>query len=71
MARGDIHNFERYADTPFIDWEEHQHVGNNDTQPGFKYTYAPPMAYKSFPSLTNNYTYHCLAPVGSASGTSI
>lgn len=67
---GDVHNWERKNYPSVTEWEEHAHVGGSEAQPGFKYTYAPPMAYKSFPSLTANYTYHALAPVGSASGTS-
>jgi len=68
MGKGEIHNHERFGNASPIEWEEHAHVGGSDAQPGFKYTYAPPMAYKSFPSLTAGYTYHALAPVGSASG---
>lgn len=71
MASGDVHNWERLNHATHIEWEEHAHVGGAETNPGFKYTYAPPMAYKAFPSLASGYTFHCLGPVGSASGASV
>lgn len=71
MGKGFAHNTEKSAPVTIVDWEEHAHVGGTEEAPGFKYTYSPPMAYKSFPSTTANYTYHCLAPVGTASSASL
>lgn len=51
--------------------EEHAHIGADEQYPGYKLTYAPPVAYKAFPSLASGYIYHCVAPVGTASGASL
>lgn len=67
---GEIHNYERFGRASPLEWEEHAHVGGSDSELGFKYTYAPPMAYKAFPSSASGYIYHALAPVGSASSAS-
>lgn len=66
-----IGGVEGIAPVTIAEFEEHGHIGGVENQPAFKQTFAPPIAYKSFPTLTANYTYHAIGPVGAASGASL
>ena len=48
--------------------EEHRHIGALEAGAAYKSIHGAPVAYKSFPSLTVDVTYHALSTPGAASG---
>lgn len=71
MAQGDPYSQPDLAGVSILDINEHGHIGGNASGVPFKTVFSAPLAYKGFPSLTSGYVYHCIAPVGTASGTSL
>jgi len=69
MGKTDNYNNPRFGPISRAEWLEHANVGGEGGVP-YKKALAPPVAYKSFPSLASGYTYHCIGPVGAASGAS-
>lgn len=71
MGKNDFHNTENWGQVTIVDWEEHGHIGGQDTKVAYKNMFGAPVAYKTFPSLSSGYIYHAVAPVGTASGASV
>lgn len=71
MGKEDFHNTEKWGPVTIAEWEEHGHTGGQEYGQAYKSVFGTPVAYKVFPSTVSGYTYHAIAPVGTASGASL